>query len=111
MKKVSELGVGLNVTGEYATSDSVILRGRLGYLTGTGSGQSNDLSSKKNTAVYFTGVIEWALGQGSFVNFGFNYMNRASTVEGPVGATTDQWDNTVEKSGLQAGYVFEFGGR
>lgn len=109
MQKASELSYGINVLAQYPIVKTTVIKARLGYLMGTGSGGSGELTSKKNNALYLNTDIEWPMGS-NYMNIGFYYLNRTSTVEGNVGNFKDKWDSNIGQLALRLGYTWDFGG-
>lgn len=107
MTTASNISYGLNLFAQYPLIGSSLLQARIGYIMGSGVGQSGELTHKKDTSYYFNGQIEWSMMNG-LMNTGFNYRARTSTVEGKIGANTDRWDNSIGMLAFNVGYTWLF---
>lgn len=111
MQTANEMTYGVNVFAQYPLLRSSNIGARLGYVMGSGSGQSGGLSSKKNSLIYLDSKVEWPVSPGSLMNVGLYYGLRSSTIEGKTSAVnTDKWDNEIGHLALKIGYTWEFGG-
>lgn len=106
MQQATELSYGVNLLFSGPLVKSVIGKTRIGYLMGSGVGQSG-LTSKKNSAYYVAPQIEWP-AMGGYINIGFNYLSRNSSVEGKKGVNTEKWDTTLSSFTMLAGFTLEF---
>lgn len=108
MQSASDLMLGLNVHAQVPLIRSLMLNGRLGYLAGTGSGQSGALTSKKNTVIYLDSKLDWPLSPTRTLDFGLRYENRSSSIEGQVSPSIkDKWDTTAGNIQYRVGYIWE----
>jgi hypothetical protein len=107
MTTASNISYGLNLFAQYPIVGNTLLQARLGYVMGTGSGQSGELTHKKDNSLYLNSNIEWPMMTG-LMNVGFNYRTRTSTVEGKRGAFDDKWDTTTGLLAFNIGYTWQF---
>ena len=109
LQKASEFVYGVNIYGQAPLIRSTTINGRLGYINGSGSGQSGNLTSKKNNLIYLDAKIEWPVAQKRYMNVGLLYSSRTATIGGKVSsALTDQWDTKATLLMLKLGYTWEF---
>lgn len=108
LKTASELAYGLNLQGSYPLVRDVVLQGTLGYVMGSGSGASGELTPKTNTTTYLRSSVNYPLREGRALNLGFEYRLKKVNTEGKVGNTTDKWNSDIGQFTLGAGYVWEF---
>lgn len=109
MQTASEMMYGANVYAQYPLIYSTNISARLGYVMGSGTGQSGSLTSKKNQLTYLDSKLEWPVGgAGHLMNLGVYYGMRSATVEGKVSSTiTDKWDTNSGLLIFKVGYSWE----
>ncbi len=108
MKKVADFVWGPNIFIQRPVGGTTLFEGRVGYLMGTGSGGSSELTATSDKTVYASGIFTWDAGYKRHWNAGLVYSNRVASLSGTKGSNTDKWDTTIDILNLTAGYGFEF---
>jgi hypothetical protein len=108
LKTASELAYGINLQGSYPLVRDVVLQGTLGYVLGSGSGASGELTPKESTTTYLRSNINYPLREGRALSLGFEYRMKKTVTEGKKGTTVDKWESDIGQISAGVGYVWEF---
>ena len=106
--KVQDVVLGVNVGYNHPLSAGMLLRFKLGYNMGTGSGSSGELTTKINNSVSAGADIEWNLKGPHGITVGTEYKKRSAKVEGKRGTNNDTWKSEITTTSFKFGYLYTF---
>lgn len=108
MDKVKDFTLGVNFNLQYPLIQTFLLNLRVGYSTGTGAGNSGELTSKKNNSYSGLLGVEWSLTDHHGLSASVDYRDRQASIEGQRGNAKDEWDTKSTTTAFKLGYVYTF---
>ncbi len=108
MDKVKDFTLGVNFNLQYPMIQNFLLIAKVGFNTGTGAGNSGELTTSTNNSTYGQLGIDWSVTDHHGVNAGVDYRMRKASIDGLRGTVKDTWDTTSTNTAFKLGYVYTF---
>jgi hypothetical protein len=108
ISEVQDITAGVNLTYQQPFAERYLFQVGIGYNTGTGIGNSGDLTSKSNSSYYARAGLDFNLTEHNTILGEAIYLARTAKLNGLQGSIQQSWETDSSVLGLRLGYMRTF---